>query len=87
MREEECEKKIADMPQIMKSVYVHNVKYFFFLFITFLENTIIQSRLIVFLMSLVWQANTLPNSLFLYGMTEKMAKSQAQKQPISASVC
>lgn len=48
MREEECEKKIVDMPQIMKSVYVHNVKYFFFLFITLLENTIIQSGLIVF---------------------------------------
>lgn len=37
-------------------------------------------------MSLVWQANTLPNSLFLSGMIEKMAKSQAQKQPISTSV-
>lgn len=30
-------------------------------------------------MSLVWQASTLPNSLFLSGMTEKMAKGQAQK--------
>lgn len=30
MREEECEEKIVDMPQIMKTVYVHNVKYFSF---------------------------------------------------------
>lgn len=83
---EEYEKKIVDMPQMMKTVYIHNLKYFFFLFITFLENTIIQSGLIVFLMSLVWQANMPPNSLFLSGMTEKVAKSQTQKQPISASV-
>lgn len=37
-------------------------------------------------MLLVWQANTLPNSLFLSGVIGKMAKCQAQKQPISASV-
>lgn len=37
-------------------------------------------------MSLVWQANTLPHFLFLSGMTEKMAKSQPQKQPISANM-
>lgn len=30
-------------------------------------------------MSLVWQASTLCNSLFLSGMTERMAKSQAQE--------